>query len=337
MRAPKSAHCVRSFSTAARALGALACLLIGASGATRAASFDCARAADAFERKICADPGLSAADSDLAASFDAALALSLDPADLRSQQRDWRTQTGGTARTNEDLAAAYAERRNALDETLARLRGMESGRTIEAARAALDCLPVLVDGSDHTCAAIGYADIGAVEGRAFSYAAYQYAPTEIGYRGYQRIVVFERLASGLLRVVLAPDANPSLAPDKPRLVHAGARLLLRIPRRESGTAHGNVERLFVWRDGRWRDVDVASWLDDELAPRLPAGLSVVQGVYPDYVALRAAAPLMRDQDDIECPGGGRIDIALAWRGDALALKNFRFVKAGECGKPLGAR
>jgi hypothetical protein len=320
-----------------RVLVAFACLAFGATGAARAASFDCARARAPVERKICADRGLSAADSNLEHVFDAALLLTFDPAELRSQQTLWLTQTRDKAQTVKDIAEVYAKRRMELDEMLARLRAMEPGRILEAAKTQPDCLPVLAGGDDHTCRAIAYGDIGAAEGRAFSYATYEYTPKEIGFLSYRRIVVFERLVSGLLRAVLAPDANPSYYPGAPRLLRSGDRLLLQLPSRESGTANSNVERLFVWRGERWRDVDITIWLDKELGTRLPAGVTVENGVYPDYVALKAATPLWRDRDDVECPTGGRVEIALAWRDERIALKNFRFVKARECGASPDAR
>jgi uncharacterized protein YecT (DUF1311 family) len=57
-----------------------------------AASFDCAKAASAREKAICADPGLSRADEELGAAYKAALALwsSKGWSDfLRSDQREW--------------------------------------------------------------------------------------------------------------------------------------------------------------------------------------------------------------------------------------------------------
>lgn len=238
-----------------RAVAALACLAFGATGAARAASFDCARPASSVQRTICADAKLSAVDSDLQHGFEAALSLSFDPAELRSQQALWLTHTRDKAATAGDIADVYAMRRKTLDDMLARLRGMEPVRIASAAKARQDCLPALAGDDDHSCAVIGYADIGAVERRAFSYATYEYRPKDIGFLSYRRTVVFERLSSGDLRAVLAPDANPSLYPGAPRLLHAGARTLLQLPTRESGAANSNVERLFVWREGRWRDVE----------------------------------------------------------------------------------
>jgi uncharacterized protein len=63
-------------------------LLLGAHGAA-AASFNCAKAANAVERSICADPKLSALDEKALASYSAALeALGLADADFRNSMSE---------------------------------------------------------------------------------------------------------------------------------------------------------------------------------------------------------------------------------------------------------
>jgi len=71
---------------------AIPAFLLALAGAAHAASFDCARASTPTEKAICADPALSALDSDLTAAFKSALALW--PAGnwgvyLRNEQIDW--------------------------------------------------------------------------------------------------------------------------------------------------------------------------------------------------------------------------------------------------------
>ncbi|HEY1753569.1 MAG TPA: lysozyme inhibitor LprI family protein [Caulobacteraceae bacterium] len=72
---------------AAAALLLLAAPRLGpAGGVAEAASFDCARAATASDRAICANPGLSALDGQLGTLF--AQRVAADPA-LRQLQRGW--------------------------------------------------------------------------------------------------------------------------------------------------------------------------------------------------------------------------------------------------------
>ncbi|WP_158814086.1 lysozyme inhibitor LprI family protein [Methylocapsa sp. S129] len=301
-------------------------------GAAAAASFDCGRATTPIERRICADPGLSAADSQLGQDFDAALTLSLDPAGLRASQTEWLTQSRDKAAANDELAEAYARRQKELDKMLAQLRATEAGRTIGAAEARANCLPILAIPDAGACKVTAAEEMGAVEGHAFAYASYEYAKGEEE-PDYRRVVIFECLASAMSHAVIAPDADAAFYYDKPRLLHAGRRTMLQIPAYESGTGNFNRERLFVWRDGRWRDVDITSW-EGELARRLPAGEGVWQGIFPDYVALKASTPVWRKDDGNACPSGGRADLGLGWRGDRIALETIRLRKAGECGEPL---
>jgi uncharacterized protein len=67
-------------------------LLACAAPPIAAAGFDCGKAANRFEKTVCADPTLSAQDAAMAQRYDAALALLSAPGKniLRSGQRQWR-------------------------------------------------------------------------------------------------------------------------------------------------------------------------------------------------------------------------------------------------------
>jgi uncharacterized protein YecT (DUF1311 family) len=71
---------------------ALAALCFASAGLTSAASFDCAKAGNATEKAICADPGLSRQDEALAALYQRQLEMP-DSGQwatiLRRDQRDW--------------------------------------------------------------------------------------------------------------------------------------------------------------------------------------------------------------------------------------------------------
>jgi hypothetical protein len=289
------------------------------------------RRATLVEKTICADPALSAADDELSGRFNAALEISLDPGGLRLEQAEWLKQSRDPA-SREELALVYAHRQQELERDIAKLQGKIAGRLASEAAAKTACLPALVDAeSGETCKVADYAPLASVGGHSFAYAHYEYAPKDADGVHYTRIVVFE-LASGRARVILSPDGDGAIAYDGPRLLHTGARTLLHLPAYESGTGNFNRERLFLWRADHWLDVDATTWLN-ELAHRLPAGLSVWKGVFPDYAALGACTPLWRKQDGNCCPTGGRADLALGWRGDRIALDSIRLRKGGECGDP----
>ena len=202
---------------------------------------------------------------------------------------------------------------------------------VSAVEAETGCIAAL-DGREagETCSIAEFGEIGAVEGRRFHYAVYQYRSGRDGILHHTRVIVFEAAAPGMKRAVIATEADPAIGYDKPRLLRSGGRVLLHIPGSESGTGNFNRERLFVWRAGQWRDVDTTAWLDD-LARRLPAGYGAWKGIYPDYVALKASTPLWRKGDGNACPSGGRAYILLGWRGDRIVLRDVRLRKAPACG------
>ena len=126
----------------------------------------------------------------------------------------------------------------------------------------LDALGLL---EGETCKVKEFAEVGAVDGRTFLYALYAIAKERAVIE--TRAAIFERRSDGKLRLRLAPHGDNATF-GKPEVLHAGSRTLLLIPGSESGTADLNHEALYLWRDGRWTDVDTGSWLKT-LEKRLP--------------------------------------------------------------------
>ena len=67
----------------------LAFCLIALGANALAASFDCEKAKSVAEQEICGSPALSKQDEDIATAYRKALALTRDPSQLRSEQREW--------------------------------------------------------------------------------------------------------------------------------------------------------------------------------------------------------------------------------------------------------
>ena len=234
-------------------------------------------------------------------------------------------------RTLELRTKAYAERLGALDEMIARL-GARVALLMSLADVKDRCLSALIAPAA-ACKVIEFGEIGTVDGRAFAYARYEYAPNDFEFPRYTRVVAFEHVGSTGLRAVVSPDANPADTFDKPRILRGRDRVLLHFPCVESGTAPANCERLFRWAASRWRPVDATSWLED-LRRRAPQGYSAIKGIFPDYLALKASTPLWSDSDDVDCPSGPRVEIGLKWRDDRIALASLRAQPAGRCGQAL---
>jgi hypothetical protein len=150
---------------------------------------------------------------------------------------------------------------------------------------------------------------------------------------WPRIVIFERLPAGTLRPILISGDDAAFGYDKPRILHAGGRVVLHLPAYESGTGNFNRELLYAWAKDAWHDVDVTAW-HDELDRRLPKGLVILKGVYPDYEKMTAETPVWRQEDGPQCAESGRAHVELQWRGDRIAMGSVRIGKAGECGEAL---
>ncbi len=199
-----------------------------------------------------------------------------------------------------------------------------SDLTEEVARSACPPGPTLAP--DSHCAVAGFGVVGEVEGRELLYGLYSDQTSNGDYTLRTAVVVYERQPGGKLRALIAAD-DPGDIFSEPKLLRRAGRVLLHLPGYEDGTGNFNVERLYVWRDGARKSVDLDAWRKD-LARKLPAGYEIWNGVFPDYVKMTAATPLWRAKTDGNCcPTGGRADLVLAWQGDRLVLKSVK-VKLG---------
>ncbi|NIF39909.1 DUF1311 domain-containing protein [Burkholderia sp. Tr-862] len=83
--------------------------------AARAASFDCTKAASPTEKAICADPGLSSLDGQLAAAWKKALAKGGDTAALKAAQLQWLKQRDRCGTDASCIGDRYRERLASLN------------------------------------------------------------------------------------------------------------------------------------------------------------------------------------------------------------------------------
>jgi uncharacterized protein len=302
----------------------IAALTMVMAAAAQGASFDCTRAATDNEHVICADPKLSAMDDELARQYAAALAQSLDPAMLRAEQSEWLARVR-KLKAPHDVATAYAARL----ETLGRLRAAPeiaaAKRIVNESDVRPACLATFAEPIDRApCKVDEFGAIGTVDGDSFSYALYGFR-TPKGATMVARALIFERLSGHRLRIHFVPE-NEGGPFYTPKMIRTSAGVLLHVPGYESGTGNFNRERLFVWRNRHWWDVDVTSWLGT-LQSRLPKGFGVWKGVYPDYRNMTATTPLWRDGDGNASPTGGQATIRLALRGDRIVLKSVVVYRA----------
>jgi hypothetical protein len=193
--------------------------------------------------------------------------------------------------------------------------------TEEAARSGCPPREPLEPGSQCTVEAFGV--VGTGDGGQLVYGLYTDQSATGDYTLRTAVIVYQRQPDGrLLPLISAGDRGDIYS--TPKLLTGETRTLLHLPGYEDGTGNFNVERLYVWREGAWKQIDLDTWRKD-LSKRLPQGYEIWKGVFPDYVKMVATTPLWRWKSDGNCcPTGGRADIVLDWQGDRLVLKSVTF-------------
>lgn len=308
-------------------MGALLAILLATSA--WGASFDCARATQPVERAICGDAETSALDERLAAVFRRALATPWGET-VRDEQRAWlRGQRNAAAADPARLRDAYRRRIAALEASVA-LAADPALSGLTEARIGAACVPLPPDPESPeggTCRVRETGALGTLEGRRLVFAVYAFPdpqqPDSVMLAAVATLV-FAQAPDGRYALLFA-DRRGTVGCGTPRLIQGAPGAMLHLQCHQYGTGNFNAESVYAWRDGAWRSLDIESWTR-ELARRLPEGLEVWKGIFPDYARLTARTPLWRPGDGNCCPTGGRADIALAWRGERLVLRDLRVTR-----------
>jgi uncharacterized protein len=302
-------------------LAALALPFYGFTTEAGAASFDCTKPATLVDKTVCADHFLSARDDQLAERLAVALKQSLDPAELRIEQHSWHERLERRPPAVGALSTAYKARISEIEHEIARLSKIEPARTRSEASARANCPPLFDDDKDMVggCEVLEFGEIGAVDGNALLYGLYVYHDADDDLIRRTSVVVYERRGD-VLRALFAPIDEGGY--DVPTIVTSAERTMLQLRGSAAGSGNGNIERVFVWWNGSWADLDTTSWVH-ELADRLPEGYWALDGIYPDYREMTAATPLWRAGVDAHCcPTGGRANMTFSWDSDRLVIKSL---------------
>jgi len=185
----------------------------------------------------------------------------------------------------------------------------------------------LKEGRDYReCRVSEFDEIGTVDSERYYYAIYcLMAPDAAGRCGgesaearYYReraVAIFTRRVSSERAQLMFARADEDLgifSYEKPRFVQTPAGLVLEIPIVVDGTGHGNATEYYLRASGAWMPIESEAWTAD-LQKRLPDGLQIWKGVWPDLGTMSAETGLYRDGDANCCPTGGTARIHLAIR------------------------
>lgn len=300
----------------------------------------CTAPAGPLQATVCGDAALRAADARLRSVERAATAATARPATMAARASAWQRRleegdpTAAPARpfTRDELLDEYRERTTQLDDQLRQdrsLRRLEIQRCPEGRR---DCPPNPVfarpAGLERSCLGsalrncrVAAAGIVASEDRN-TRILWQIQHGFTDGDGLRAGIVLLGEARGGWRLVGwsfdAVTFNP------PRLVETDDGLMLHAEGRIGGSGSGNAD--LFYRQGpqgqqeqSWSELEAESWWAS-LATRLPAGLSIRQGVDYDMESLSASTRLWQEDDANCCAtgGGARLDFRIEGRSLVLA-------------------
>jgi len=306
----------------------LACLLllvlVAFAHPAPGASFDCAKAATRVEKRVCADPALSALDEALANEYRTALADGDDS--LKASQLAWLKQRRDACDKLECLRQAYKDR---IDELRGSLRVYP-----DLAGAIIDTCHVVAAkaGANSTdCRVLESGEFGTLGEDHQAWASYcldKSGPAQSPLCDLTGAALFSvespmgKTHRWLARVDSEGGGNQF---DKPVLLQVKGAQLLHLPVSVPGTGAFNASSLYRREGTRWIEVDATSW-EKDFAAGLPKGLAVWKGIWPDWKRMHATTGLYRAKDANCCATGGSAEIELALKGNRVELVSYKILQ-----------
>lgn len=178
-------------------------------------------------------------------------------------------------------------------------------------------------------------ELGEVDGQLYSYALYCLIPADraenahCGDKSFRAVysqgrgmAIFAHHRSGENALVLFERADPEYGIfyfERPEIVPTAAGTVLYLPTVMDGTGHGNGSEYYLRESEEWRPIDNSEWLA-ELKKRLPQGLEIWKGIWPDLRTMQAETGLYRSGDANCCPTAAIVHIQLAIRSRQFVLE-----------------
>lgn len=115
--------------------------------------------------------------------------------------------------------------------------------------------------------------------------------------------------------------------QKPAIVKNAFGIFLHVSIGVDGTGNFNESDYYIWdsKSATWKMLDTTSWIS-ELSERLPAGLTINKGIWPDIDAMTAETELYKENDANCCPTGGTAVVKLTLKDLRLSIQSVEFKK-----------
>lgn len=191
------------------------------------------------------------------------------------------------------------------------------------------------------CLVTDFGIIGKIGGQTYYYALYcltpdTLAPGESCERRRQAsdhyitdgVAIFVQAGQNLdVRPLLDRTAEEIGAYNygRPEIISGPNGDFLVVPIQLTRTGGDNASEYYSLDGREWHALNTKTWLS-EVSRRLPKGLAIRTGVWPDLRDMRATAPLYQPGDANCCPTDGTALMDLAVVNHQLSLKAIRFVK-----------
>ncbi len=171
------------------------------------------------------------------------------------------------------------------------------------------------------CAVSETGTFGSVDGQTYDYALYTLNKDED-----KGLSIFTHEAAGKQGKLLLDrfdEEGAVLYYRKPEMASHSFGTLLHVPIGVYGTGNFNESECYLWSEKQkgWKLLDSTSWVDD-LGKRLPAGLEIWKGVWPDIKTMTATTALWRENDANCCPSGGTAAVTLAVKDGQFVIKSL---------------
>jgi hypothetical protein len=184
------------------------------------------------------------------------------------------------------------------------------------------------------CRVSEFQEFGSVDGETYYYALYCLILNDAPDKGkcgdgsfnstYHRergLAVFVRAASRSSASLLFERVTEEvgmLLYERPQIIRTAAGIILHLAIAVDGTGNFNESEYFLRGQGVWEPIEAKEWIKD-LPRRIPSGLEIRKGIWPDIKTMQASAGLYRRDDANCCPTGGVARIRLALRGKQFAI------------------